>query len=175
MKTVGIVVLFALAGLSCDGPSDSPQVVPRVSTPTTTTSVPQTAPQTPLRPDSGQVIPVPTTLPDTECAEWYPLAMEVGWPDELWPRLSKIMWRESRCLPNAYNGDDPNGGSYSLAQINGYFCRPSRYNPNGWLQDQGVLDNCLDLYDPETNLRAALHLYTYSLYKNGNGWHPWRT
>lgn len=174
MKTVGIVVLFALAGLSCDAPSDSPQEVSRVSTPTTTISVPQTAPQTPLRPDLEQPIPVPTTLPDTKCAEWYPLAIEVGWPDELWPRLAKIMWRESRCQPDAHYDGDPNGGSYGLMQINGFWCRPRYAGDPGWLQSAGVLDTCDELYDPETVLHASLHVYIYSLYQNKNGWHPWR-
>jgi hypothetical protein len=172
MKTVGIVVLFALSGLSCDGPSDSPQEVSRVSTPTTTISVPQTAPQTPIRPDLGQSIPVPTTLPDTKCAEWYPLAMQVGWPEDLWPRLSQLAFRESRCDPSVTSRHEDAG----LLQIHpDSWCRPNRYNDIGWLQAQGVIDKCSDLYDPETNLRAALHIYTYSLYQNGNGWHPWRT
>lgn len=179
MRTIGIVFLFALAGLSCDGPPDSRSA--EIPPPTTTAgvSVAYRPVQTPIRPDLGQSIPTPTapptTLPATKCAEWYPLAMEVGWPDELWPRLSQIMWRESRCLPDAHFDGDPNGGSYGLMQINGFWCRPRYAGDPGWLQAAQVLDTCDELYDPETVLEASLHVYVYSLYQNKNGWHPWRT
>jgi soluble lytic murein transglycosylase-like protein len=90
-------------------------------------------------------------------------------------KLLSIMWRESRCNPGSVNQDDPNGGSLGLLQINQFWCRPNQYTDNGWLQDMGILDECLELYDPATNLRAGLAMYSYSVYKNANGWHPWRT
>jgi hypothetical protein len=73
------------------------------------------------------------------------------------------------------NQTDPNGGSLGLLQINQFWCKPSKYTDNGWLQDMGILDDCQELYDPATNLRAGLAMYSYSVYKNGDGWHPWRT
>lgn len=130
----------------------------------------------PLRADYQQTVTTPpTTLPDTPCAEWYDTALRVGWPVEQWERLSKILFRESRCQPDALNGSDPNGGSTGLSQINHFWCKPTRYTANGWLQDQGVLTTCEELYDPETNLRAALYIWTYSAYRNRDGWSPWRT
>ena len=182
MRTIGIVFLFALAGLSCDGPPDSrPAEIPPPTT-TAGVSVAYRPVQTPIRPDLGESIPAPTTtLPATECAEWYPLAVEVGWPVEEWPAVSKIMWRESRCNPLAHNGRDPRHGtllgSISLLQINTYWCTPSKWSEKGWLQDRNVLDNCEDLFDAETNLRAGLAIYLYSYEKHGYNkrFGPWST
>jgi len=70
--------------------------------------------------------------------------------------------------PDAFNPSDPNNGSYGIMQINGFWCQPSRYWPNGYLQAYGLLTECTDLYDRETNLRAALAIYRYS-----NGWRAW--
>jgi len=132
-----------------------------------------------------------TTLPDLSgvdwvalarqehgiCGEWYDLAVNViGWPSEEWSTLSYVMNRESSCRPEAFNKTDPNGGSRGLLQINGYWCRPTQWNPNGWLQDLGILTTCDDLYTPETNLRAGLAMWAYGEEKHGCGWRgPWAT
>ena len=181
MRTIGIVFLFALAGLTFDRPSDSrPAEIPPPTT-VQAVSVAHRAVQTPIRPDLGQSIPTPTgpptTLPATECAEWYPLAIEVGWPADEWPNVAKIMWRESRCRPEAHNGTDPNGGSFGLMQINAYWCKPSKWTTTGWLQDRNVLDNCQDLYEPAVVLKAALNIYLYSYEKHGydRRFGPWTT
>lgn len=177
MRTIWLACLLALSGIGCDDPSD---FVHNESPPPTTTpavSVPQTTVYVPLRPDYQEPVEVPTTLPATDCAEWYPLAMQVGWPAEEWPNVAKIMWRESRCRPEAHNGTDPNGGSFGLMQINAYWCKPSRWTDTGWLQDRMVLDNCQELYQPETVLRASLLIYLYSYEKHGfdRRFGPWTT
>lgn len=181
MRTIWLACLLALSGIGCDDPSD---FVHKESPPPTTTpavSVPQTTVYVPLRPDYQEPVEVPTTLPATDCAEWYPLAMQVGWPAEEWPAVSKIMWRESRCNPLAHNGNDPKHGtvlgSISLLQINTYWCTPSKWSERGWLQDRGVLDKCEDLFDAETNLRAGLLIYLYSYEKHGfdRRFGPWTT
>lgn len=115
-----------------------------------------------------------TTLPDTQCAEWYETAMQVGWSQDQWDKLSRIIYRESRCLPGVHNAEDPQGGSLGLMQINKFWCRPQHGAELGWLQQQGVLQECIDLLDPATNLQAALHIYNYSLQRHENGWKPWR-
>lgn len=102
------------------------------------------------------------------CPEWWSLAKRVGWKTSLLPKLDYVIWKESRCLSSAFFKGDPNGGSHGLTQINGFWCRPSRYYPNGYLQDAAVLDSCKDLYVPKTNLRAALIVFEYA-----NGWSPW--
>lgn len=113
-----------------------------------------------------------TTLPSArhaECAEWLGLALRAGWKRRALPELERILWRESRCLPHVHNASDPNGGSYGLAQINGFWCEPSRYYPNGYLQSLLILTTCEQLYKPSVNLVAALAIYNYS-----QGWSQWR-
>lgn len=89
------------------------------------------------------------------------------------PSLDRIMYRESRCLPDQVNLDDPNGGSHGLTQINGFWCKPSRWYPLGYLQTFGVLTECADLYNPETNLRAAYALVQYSIEVGLCPWAQW--
>ena len=107
--------------------------------------------------------------PDTPCQEWVPTALSVGWPADrvVMEKLLSILWRESRCNADSFNPTDTNGGSRGLAQINGFWCQK-------WLQQEGVLAVCDELFDPEVNLKAAWHIYQYSVNKNNNGWHPWR-
>lgn len=111
----------------------------------------------------------PLVGPDTPCQQWVPLALSVGWPAdrEIIERLLSIMWRESRCNFDSHYLVDPNGGSRGLMQINGFWCQK-------WLQQEGILQTCDQLFDPEINLRAAWAIYNYSVGKNNNGWHPWR-
>jgi len=123
-------------------------------------------------------VPVPqipsttlTTQPDapkTLCEQVFDTAKAIGWPADQLGMLVAIAQRESRCQPDAFNPKDPNGGSYGIMQINGFWCQPSRYWPNGYLQAYGLLTSCTDLYDREINLRAALAIYRYS-----NGWRAW--
>ena len=123
-------------------------------------------------------VPVPvipsTTLttqpsaPKTQCEQVFDMAKAIGWPVDQLGMVVAIAQRESRCQPDAFNPNDPNGGSYGIMQINGFWCQPSRYWPNGYLQAYGLLTKCTDLYDRETNLRSALAIYRYS-----NGWRAW--
>ena len=116
---------------------------------------------------AAELPPHRSSAPDWRCDEWMPLAVEIGWPEDELPKLSYAVYRESRCRPDQHNPDDPMGGSNGLVQINRFWCRPSQYWPDGWLQTQGVLDECDELFDPETNLRAALAIWENS------GWGPW--
>ena len=147
---------------------DEPVVVTeqavRVEEPTTTTTSP------PVPAYRGRV--------DQVCPQWMDLARSVGWPEEELSKLSYIIYRESRCQPEAWNQDDPTpDGSRGLTQINGFWCRPSKYNPDGYLQTfhPGLLPNgvCSDLHDPEVNLRAAKALYDYGVERGNNPWTPW--
>ena len=106
--------------------------------------------------------------PKTLCEQVFDTAKAIGWPADQLGMLVAIAQRESRCQPDAFNPNDPNGGSYGIMQINGFWCQPSRYWPNGYLQAYGLLTKCTDLYDRETNLRSALTIYRYS-----NGWRAW--
>jgi hypothetical protein len=111
-----------------------------------------------------------------KCGEWRELALMIGWPAEEWPTLSYVLHRESRCNVGSHNKTDPMSGSRGLMQINGYWCRPSKYSKAGWLQERGILSTCDDLYDPEVNLRAGLAIWQYGEEKHGCGWRgPWAT
>lgn len=109
-----------------------------------------------------------------DCAEWRSLAIATGWEESEWKTINRVMFRESRCLPYVTNEEDPMGGSFGLLQINGFWCKPSRWTPNGFLQDKGVLETCADLYDPAINLLAARAIWQYGEDKHGCGWKgPW--
>ena len=150
---------------------------PLVVAPIPTTSVPETAPEGPMRADYQQAVTVPLVGPDAPCQQWVPLAVSVGWQADrvVLEKLVAVMWRESRCNVDSWNQTDPNGGSRGLLQINGFWCQPSRYWPTGYLQAHGILGNCDDLFDPTINLMAGLALYNYSFDRHdGNGWNPWK-
>lgn len=130
--------------------------------PSTTTSTTSTTTTTTTTTTLVEVAPPPTTVPDTECAEWYGAAMAAGWTPDLWPQVARVMYRESRCNPDAYNGDDPNGGSHSLMQVNGIWL-------DWFLQSKSIAWTTAHLYDPITNLKAARAIYE----RQGNTWKAW--
>ena len=83
------------------------------------------------------------------------------WPDDLEERALKIAWRESN-----YQADADNGWCcVGLFQI--YWTIHQT-----WLGSVGVTSR-VQLFDAETNTRAALALYERSLSQRGDGWHPW--
>ncbi len=108
-------------------------------------------------------------LENDTCPQWVGTALVAGWqPDEL-PRLMRIMFRESRCLPDACGETDSphirKCRDWGLMQINDYSWKTTIRNM-GWHIEQ--------MHDPLENLRFARWLFEYSLERNGDGWHPWR-
>lgn len=87
------------------------------------------------------------------CGEYRNMALAVGWPAEEWPRLNYVMWRESRCNFDAWNGHDA-----GLMQINEIH--------SAWLGDMGW-QHPADMFVPEFNLTFAYRLWETS------GWRPW--
>ena len=108
------------------------------------------------------------------CPQWAQMAIDVGWLETDLQKIDAIMHRESRCFSNSHYAEDPHGGSYGLMQINAFWCKPSRWYPNGYLQSFGVLTNCKQLFHPRTNLIAARVIWQYSHTQYGDGWLPWR-
>jgi hypothetical protein len=94
---------------------------------------------------------------------WLVLAVGQGWPDNdtYLDQLARIIHGESRGYPNARSST----ADYGLLQINWTVHK-------GWLADYGIIDP-QQLYDPETNLRAALWLYMRADDAYGDGWQPW--
>ena len=126
-------------------------------------------------------VPVPqipsTTLttqpsaPKTLCEQVFDTAKAIGWPADQLGMVVAIAMRESRCMASAHNTtlNRDKSTDIGVMQINDKtWCKPSRYWPNGYLQAYGIIRTCDDLFDRETNLRAALAIYRYS-----NGWRAW--
>lgn len=134
-----------------------------VKAPETTITAPYSAPE------PAPLVTVPTYVKTTNCAQVGVLAVASGLPTVEQATAVKVAYRESRCFSDAYNAKDPNGGSYGIYQISGFWCRPSTYWPQGWLQTKGVLETCADLFDPLINTNAMVAIWRNS------GWLPWRT
>jgi hypothetical protein len=113
------------------------------------------------------VTTTPITQPDA-CQTVFDMARHVGWAEQDLTQLVAVAYRESRCQPDAFNPRDPNGGSNGVMQINQFWCKPSKYYANGYLQAYGLIRTCDDLFDLEDNLRSALAIFRYS-----NGWRAW--
>jgi soluble lytic murein transglycosylase-like protein len=99
------------------------------------------------------------------CEQFSALAVNLGWPANERTVLESVMFRESRCIPNAVNSKDPNGGSRGLMQINGFW--------TPWLTDAGIITDAENLLQADVNLRAALAIYNYGVERHGYGWGPW--
>lgn len=174
--TSRIALLFALSACGVALAQEKPSTAPAP----TTTTVPATTTTTTPPTTTTTTLPPLTFTP--KCPILVDIARTVGWPDAELEMLDRIMWRESRCditadgkPRHAHYSLDPAGGSYGATQVNGSWCRKNRWNPHpaGFLGALGILDDCTDLWDWETNLRAAKALYDYSL--NTHGWdHRWR-
>lgn len=102
---------------------------------------------------------------DALCPQWWEEAAAAGWRTEELLDLDVVMHRESRCQLEAWNREDPNGGSRGLLQINGSWTK--------WLRDRGIIDTVEDLYRPGNNLAAARAIYLYGVERYGFGWGPW--
>ena len=144
----GVLVLFSVT--NAQAPTVTPQVVIASLPPTTTTT---------------------TTMPAlvTTCTQVATLALAEGLPPSELETALRVAVRESRCTSDAFNPYDTNGGSYSIYQINGFWCRPNENWPIGWLQAKGIVTDCADLFDPTINTRAMVAIWRNS------GWLPWTT
>ena len=118
----------------------------------------------------AELAPIPTTTiapvvivevsDDTECQQWLQTALEAGWPNDrkILDRLGYVMWRESRCQPDADSGPD-----HGLTQINQIHTQ--------WITDLGwTLE---EMKDPAKNLRFAWLLYSGREANGQCGWTPW--
>lgn len=166
LAAFGLWGLFAVSGANVnwwqiDPPRETVQHVRADTAP---------APTTPLVP-VAQPTPVTTTTITTiaNCDDVRALAVSLGWPPDELQTLMSVVKAESACYPWAHNLGDPNGGSYGLLQINGFWCLPSRYYPLGYLQELGILSACDDLFNATVNLRAGLAVLAES------GWQAWAT
>ena len=158
---LSLVIVFGGGG------NASPEPTPTVTQPRITVQI--------LTPEQqkdriAELTPSPTTTiapvvivevsDDTECQQWLQTALEAGWPNdrEVLDRLGYVMWRESRCQPDADSGPD-----HGLTQINQIHTK--------WITDLGwTLEQ---MKDPALNLRFAWLLYSGREANGQCGWTPW--
>ena len=118
------------------------------ATVTTTTALPSTT--------------TTTTLPGIDNArypEWWPVAVDAGWPTELLPTLDLVMHKESRGLPDVIGA-----GSWGLLQL-----QWSAHKD--WMTEH--VTSREELLDPYTNLHLGWLLYQIAAEWYGCGWQPW--
>lgn len=87
------------------------------------------------------------------CKEWYTEFLNAGWDEAEWDTARWIIYRESRCLQDAFNGVDA-----GLLQINEF------HQP---LIESFGLRFPDDMFHGETNLWVAYMLWL------DYGWEPW--
>jgi hypothetical protein len=165
------VTVFTLIGVFASGHGQSaPQATTAISTanteaPTTTTTPTTTSTTTtteaPLNFDIGDLIDEARNT-HGQCGEWYETAMQAGWQPEEWKRLSLIMFRESRCTPDACS-----------KSTSGLKCRDAGLLQVNQIHTKYLADLGLsfpdDMFDPLANLMFARRLY------DSSGWNPWKS
>lgn len=123
------------------------------STTTTTTTQPSTT-----------VVPVPA---ETKCQEWFPIAISVGWPNNLetLEKLGRLLWKETRCQNVSYTHPQFNGHDHGVAQINQIHRK--------YVEQLFAMPMEESMSDPTLNLRFAFLLYSDIAETGGCGWKPW--
>ena len=99
------------------------------------------------------------------CNQWADAAIAAGWNADDLDRLLPIMWRESRCQPDAVRRNARGAAvDVGLLQIN-QIHRPE-------LAKRGFSHN--DMTDPDANLWFARVLFDWHEDRGQCGWKPWR-
>ena len=101
-------------------------------------------------------------LPDGDCSEWYPVALDAGWSIDQLEKLGVILWRESNCRNDVANKTY----SYGLTQI-------EWSAHHSWLESEFGITEREELYDPYINLMVAKWLFDYAEDTYSCGWQPW--
>lgn len=148
---IGALAVALVAGpLAFADPATAPPPPATSAAATTTTAAPAVNWRSRMEAGVATTTTTTTTIPagDWKCPQWLGLALEAGFDPAELPTVDRLLWRESRCNPDSFNRDDPNGGSRGLMQVNGIWCE-------WYMQSLDILDTCDELFDPWTNLRAA--------------------
>ena len=143
----------------------NPVVIETTTTSTTTTIVVDTLPaeivdEVNVQIEDGETLTVDELRAKYgQCGEWHDLAIDIGWPEEQWGKLSYVIWKESRCIPEAWNGHDA-----GLTQINSIHSE--------WLSQMGRSFPD-DMFNPRLNLEFAFKLWSSREEQGLCGWKPW--
>jgi len=165
---IAIVGVFTLIGVFAnDNDGSAPQATTTTSAPnieattTTTSTTTSTTTEAPLNFDIGDLIDEARNT-HGQCGEWYETAIQAGWQPEEWERLSLIMFRESRCTPDACS-----------KSTSGLKCRDAGLLQVNQIHTKYLADLGLsfpdDMFDPLANLMFARRLY------DSSGWNPWKS
>jgi hypothetical protein len=171
-----LVLSVLLVGCGSVKGADSPpttlvtmRTVPPVTVPETTVVIPTTTTTVPVTTTTevdwigvAETYALQTDMARAtygRCGEWHDLAMSVGWHEEEWATLSTVLFTESRCEVNAWNGHDA-----GLTQINKIH--------TAWAKEMGFAFPT-DLFNPANNLYFAYRLYSSREEKGLCGWKPW--
>jgi hypothetical protein len=135
------------------------QLTTTTSTSTTTSTQPTTT-----------VVAVPA---DTKCQEWFPIAIEVGWPNDptVLEKLGRLLFKETNCLNITPLSSDPelakrfNGHDHGIAQINEIHTK--------YVEQLFNMPFAEAMSDPTLNLRFAYLLYSDLAETGACGWRPW--
>jgi len=159
---LSLVIVFGGGGNASPEPTPTPTVFPRITVVMLTPEqqkdrIAELAPS--LTTTISPVVIVEVS-DDTECQMWLQTALQAGWPNDrkILDRLGFVMWRESRCQPDADSGPD-----HGLTQINKIHTK--------WITDLGW--TFADMKDPAKNLRFAWLLYSGREANGQCGWTPW--
>lgn len=122
----------------------------------------------PPPPTIEELFPLESLPADWPCKEWFHTSLHAGWTLDEWPKLGKIIFRESRCLPNACGETDSphvrKCRDWGLLQINDYSWKTT-------IRNMGM--SIEQMHDPYWNLWFGRWLFLYSLDRNDDGWQPW--
>lgn len=128
---------------------------------TTTTSTSTTS--TTTQPTTT-VVAVPA---ETHCQEWFPIAIEVGWPNDpaVLEKLGQLLYKETRCQNVSYTHPQFNGHDHGIAQINDIHTK--------YVEQLFNMPFAEAMSDPTLNLRFAYLLYSDLEETGACGWRPW--
>lgn len=133
----------------------------------------QQAERTEALTEPSTTLPEPTTTlapfnPETNCQEWFPSAISVGWPNttETLEKLGRLLWKETRCLNVNYKHPQFNGHDHGIAQINELH--------RSYVEQVFNMPMEESMSDPTLNLRFAYLLYSELETKGMCGWKPWK-
>jgi hypothetical protein len=108
--------------------------------------------------------PQPINYSHLKCGQWANTALMVGWEHKHIPKLLDIMWKESRCQPEAIRrnarGNPVDVGLLQINQIH----RQS-------LAQMGF--SHMDMTEPAYNLMFGKVLFDWAE-RRGCGWAPWK-
>ena len=162
-RTLPVPQTISLGMLSPQQLKDRAEDILTTTTTTSTTTTTTTQPST-------TVVPVPA---EVHCQEWFPIAIEVGWPNDpaILEKLGQLLWKETRCLNVTPLSSDPelrarfNGHDWGPAQINEIHTR--------YVEQLFNMSFAEAMSDPTLNLRFAFLLYSDIEETGGCGWKPW--